>query len=303
MVNNLTSAKATRIPPEAWKIMVAAYGPDIKKFTQTRKEHYKRLSNENNETSTTRPNMSQPPKRREQYDLSQRQANANLATADEDTSESETEDRRILQTLSVLYPDRQIKMVKTDRKILHNTMTTSSANTVEYCKMIFDTGADTSVIGKGWRILSVYGPPIILVGFDSKHARKKDLRLCTAETILEHPSGSKHLIRIHQAVFNPTATSTLLSEYQLNEHGCKIDTKPKHHTYSNGEKGTQSFTLPEDGKPWRFDIDSCLMTRPHRLPTWEESDSLEAVDITSLSQWNPGDHEYQDSRYHKPILK
>ena len=297
MVHNLVTSKTTSIPPEAWKIMVAAYGPDVKKFTQARKEHHEKLKKDTPDTSSTaRPNMNQPPIRREQYDLSQRQASANLATSNEDSeSESENEDRRILQTLSVLYPDRQINMVKTNRNILHNTISTSSANTIEYHKLIFDTGADTSVIGKGWRILQFYGPSISLIGFDSKHARKKDLRLCTAETIVEHPSGSKHLVRIHQAVYNPTATSTLLSEYQLSEFGCKIDTKPKYHTYPNGEQGSQSFTLPESSKSWIFDIDSCLMTLPHRMPSWEESETLEPEDITSMAQWNPGDHESQDN--------
>ena len=33
----------------------------------------------------------------------------------------------------------------------------------------------------------------------------KDLSICTADTILEHPHHGKLLIRIHQAVHNPSA--------------------------------------------------------------------------------------------------
>ena len=40
-------------------------------------------------------------------------------------------------------------------------------------RLIFDTGADTSIIGKGWEVTHYYGRPINLVGFDAQHARKK----------------------------------------------------------------------------------------------------------------------------------
>ena len=118
------------------------------------------------------------------------------------------------------------------------------ANTVHYNRLIFDNGADTSVSGRGWEIDSYYGPKINLVGFDSQWAKKKDLSICTADTILEHPHHGKLLIRIHKAVHNPSAQDTLLLEYQLSEKGCMIDSKPPHHQYPNGTFGTQSFPYP-----------------------------------------------------------
>ena len=135
----------------------------------------------------------------------------------------------------------------------------------------------------------MYGPPISLVGFDSIHARKINLRICTAETILEHPQEGKFLLRIHEAVHNPSAEDTLLSEFQLAEAGCKVDSKPTTHTYPNGSKGTQSFKLPKGDTLWHLNIDLCLITLPHRLPTPEERETLETFDITTPRAWEPKD--------------
>ena len=168
--------------------------------------------------------------------------------------------------------------------------------------MIFDTGADTCVVGKGWRITHYYGPTISLAGFDSKHARKRDLRICTAETILEHPSGNKYLIRIHQAVHNPSSKDSLLSEYQQSEAGCQIDSKPVNHCFPDGTMGTQPFKLPGVEDVFKLDIDSCLVTLPHREPTLEESETLDPINITNLNNWEPSEYNNKQAIIQKTIV-
>ena len=163
-------------------------------------------------------------------------------------------------------------------------------NTTKYYRLIFDTGADTCVVGKGWDVTHGYGLPISLVGFNSTHARKKDLRICTAQIVIEHPEAGRFLISIHQAVHNPDAHDTLLSEYQLSEAGCKVDSKPIFHTFPNGGKGTQSLVLPKRNEILRLNIDSCLVIYPHQLPTPDEVASLDLINITSLADWDPDEY-------------
>ena len=102
------------------------------------------------------------------------------------------------------------------------------------------------------------------MGFDSQWAKKKDQSICTANTNLEHPHHGKLLVRIHQAVHNPSAQDTLLLEYQLSQKGCMIDCKPPHHQYPNGTFRTQSFRIPDQPHTLKLDITSCLVTLPHR---------------------------------------
>ena len=99
-------------------------------------------------------------------------------------------------------------------------------------------------------------------------------------------SSKGHYLAVH----NPNAQNTLLSEYQLSEYGCLIDTKPTHHKYPNGQFGTQSFKLPTGDHLWKLDIDNCLMTLPHRAPDLEELEVLDPQPITGEHSWQPSDH-------------
>ena len=237
-----------------------------------------------------RPNENTPPIAPRQY---QKTAQANLTVQEYYSSDDESEDsfpgdelqqaREAMAEMSELY--RSANVVR--RAYLG---TTNMINTTKYRRLIFDTGADTCVVGKGWDVTHVYGLPISLVGFDSTHARKKDLRICTAQTIIEHPEAGRFLIRVHQAVHNPDAEDSLMSEYQLSEAGCKVDSKPTFHKYPNGEKGSQSLLLPNREEIFRLNIDACLMTYPHRLPTSKDLAELDPIDITSLAAWEPSDY-------------
>ena len=153
--------------------------------------------------------------------------------------------------------------------------------------MIIDSGAETSVIGAGWKITHYYGRTVNLVGFDSEYARKKNLSLVSAETVVVHPTEGPHLLRIHQAVYNPTAKCTLLSEYQLSEAGCSIDAKHTKHKYLNGEAGTQCIKFPNSSLRWKLDINSCLFSLRNRGPSLEESQTLPPIDITKFKEWDP----------------
>ena len=88
----------------------------------------------------------------------------------------------------------------------------------------------------------------------------------------------------------------MLSEYQLSEAGCKVDSKPIFHTFPNGGKGTQSLILPKRDEIFKHNIDSCLVTYPHRLPTPEEVASLHPIDITSLADWDLDEYTVHSER-------
>ena len=102
--------------------------------------------------------------------------------SDSDSSDSSLQEQQHmlsrLATFNSMYMDRNINMVSQG--------TTSLVNTTEYYNLIFDTGADTSVIGKGWHVTQYYGSKVNLVGFNETNVRKRDLKICTAVTIIEH---------------------------------------------------------------------------------------------------------------------
>ena len=117
-------------------------------------------------THEGRPNENIPPVAPRQY---QKSATANLAlleeSGSEDSDESDDENQELKQaraamaTLSGLY--RSACMVR--RAQIGTTGSTTLVNTTKYHRLIFDTGADTCVVGKGWDGTHVYGLPISMI--------------------------------------------------------------------------------------------------------------------------------------------
>ena len=93
-----------------------------------------------------RPNHNSPPNTRTQYP-SNNTARANTAQVqeDENSDSSDKEDKRkVYASLQKFCNERFVKIT---RKV--HSGTTTLPNTVHYNRLIFDSGADTSVIGRG----------------------------------------------------------------------------------------------------------------------------------------------------------
>ena len=157
-----------------------------------------------------------------------------------------------------------------------------------------DSGADSSVIGKGWYIEHhVMGPDgkpkhANLIGFN-KHLSKRGLPVVCALAIVE-VGTTKHLLRIHQAVYNEKADLTLLSDFQIKENGWIIDsTSRRHKSYNPDGQGHQQMQN-DDGVIIPFSVRSCLMTFRIRSPTDAEMETMIPVDLTSEAPWDPTLH-------------
>ena len=131
------------IPREAWKLMIKAYGKDISKFLDARKEA-ERAQKDPKSDSVPRANSNQPPiLRKKQYDSLPADVKAllveQICVEDDDNDDTPSEnldessvdsspdtdrktmavlsdtDRQILQTLQGLYsPDRHINMARSE---------------------------------------------------------------------------------------------------------------------------------------------------------------------------------------------
>jgi hypothetical protein len=66
-----------------------------------------------------------------------------------------------------------------------------------YC--ISNVGADTTIFGDGWVVIGFSHRRANLIGFDRKAAKKKNLPICLAITIVKTPNG-KVLLKAHEGV-------------------------------------------------------------------------------------------------------
>ena len=93
-----------------------------------------------------------------------------------------------------------------------------------------DSGADTTVLGnRGWRILKFHPfRSANLIGFDDS-ARKHSLQIVTGATVVRLISGQEVIIVANQSVHNPTASTTLIAEFQVRHNGIIWDPIPETH--------------------------------------------------------------------------
>jgi hypothetical protein len=70
---------------------------------------------------------------------------------------------------------------------------------------ILDGGADTSILGKGWEILSIHSSRRAnVVGFDHEIAVKQNLPIVSAISALDLPKGQSVLLVVHEGIYNET---------------------------------------------------------------------------------------------------
>jgi hypothetical protein len=199
-----------------------------------------------------------------------------------DESETETDDEeQALSSASTnlsIATTRVVNMaatVRTGTRDVHieerlgmnmRVLLTSMTPCTFYC--ISDVGADTTIFGDGWVVIGFSRRRANLIGFDHKAAKKKNLPICSAVTIVKMPNG-KVLLKAHEGVQNKGSPISLLSEYQTRDHGCVVDSVHRGHRKDwDGNYGTQSFQ-PTADIIIPLSLCKALMTFPIREPTPE----------------------------------
>ena len=74
-----------------------------------------------------------------------------------------------------------------------------------------------------------------IIDCDSDRSKKTRLSVVVAVTSVDISDGSSVLLRISDAAYNPNLMHYLLSKFELQEKGCKINSKVKRH------EGLQKF--------------------------------------------------------------
>jgi len=108
---------------------------------------------------------------------------------------------------------------------------------------ILDGGVDSCVLGANAEVVSHTGRYATLVGYDPKHTRSKRIPIVTAYLKVKAHNGIPVLLKINEAVCNAGSPVTLLSEYQIRNHGYVVDLVATKHKSSLNTYGTQRMVL------------------------------------------------------------
>ncbi len=288
------------IPAEAWNLLP----DDVKRLVYKARESAASQTPKKEDSNPKQPNgtSTRSSGMPSQYNKPTQYSKANQATKEsqeqggvtEEQMESFLEDAgTFAETLEDLS-NAQYKSIGHTR-IVHVSKTDS---TISHCfnsmdipdhkhLAILDDGADTCVIGKGWTIVATHPTrKAHVLGFDSDIARKHNLSIVSAITAVDLPQDKVALIQVHEAVYNPSAAHSLLSEFQLREYGTIVDSVPIRHG------GKQRMIVDEQEIP--LGVRSCMVHFKHRLPSEAEFNKASLSNpplVFNLTQgevpWNP----------------
>jgi hypothetical protein len=150
---------------------------------------------------------------------------------------------------------------------------------------ILDGGADSCVLGKGWKLLTSQDSRRANVfGFDHEDSVKRNLPIVSAITAVDLPDGLSILLPVLEAIYNDTGNRILLSEFQLRELGVQIDSTCHRHG------GTQQMVIRDNSESLvvPLELSSCMVNFKHRLLNDEEVMSLKQYCLTRGEYpWNP----------------
>jgi hypothetical protein len=162
---------------------------------------------------------------------------------------------------------------------------------------VSDGGADTWILGNGWRILAKTRRSTNVVGFDSNYAKKRNLPIVVGCAVTTDIKGRDILLVVFEGVANIDSPVSLLGEFQTREAGNIVDSVATSHHHWDGMPGNQGMklrvpfadnTLKETIVP--FHIQQALMVFHHRPPTDEELTTLPRFLMTPRDPWIPLGH-------------
>ena len=111
--------------------------------------------------------------------------------------------------------------------------------------LISDSGADSCCLGKQCHPVSYTGRHAILVGYNPEQTRSGKVPIVSAYIKVMSQMNIPIVLYVHEAPYMSDSDVTLLSEYQIREHGIVIDSVSKRHKSVNGTFGTQRMILSE----------------------------------------------------------
>ena len=173
------------------------------------------------------------------------------ACADDDVRDSDgsTDDdvmKNVFHTYQMDSSDDSDSSEHSDLEVKANLETVINYSHASSYFAISDGGADSCVLGTHAEVISHTGRYATLVGYDPKTTKSKRIPIVTAFLKVRAHNGIPVLLKINEAVYNEGCPVTLLSEYQIREHGFVIDSVATKHLKAPGIHGQQRLVLNED---------------------------------------------------------
>jgi Reverse transcriptase (RNA-dependent DNA polymerase) len=168
-----------------------------------------------------------------------------------------------------------------------------------------DGGADACVIGKNAHIIGYSGRHANLLAYDLTHPSKR-VPIGDAYVKVLAQNGIPVFLRINDGPIVPDNPVTLISEYQVRDHGFIVDSVSKYHKLSPTSYGTQRLVLndvlyvPFENRGGIMGMSLLPISDDDYLEDGEPR--FDVFEITAPGPWRPFRHKNDNHRKDDPSL-
>ena len=191
-------------------------------------------------------------------------------------------------------PRQRVRIAATDVKAYYPTE-------VEAGLFEEDSHADTTLLGKGWRVVQTR-PYTTSVGGFSDDLNDITLNVVDAITVARTDQDDEVLLRVNWGLHKPDEAHSLMGTFQVRDSGTVVETTPTQHD----PKSRFALVLNDkDGEEIRvkFGLRGVSAGFAIRTPTDEDMERLkdDTYEITSQVKWDPSSNDH--GRTKKPLRK
>ena len=186
---------------------------------------------------------------------------------------------------------RQSAITSTNRRRIGDTRSIQSARYKESSdlsavgRVESDSHADTVCAGAQFRKLSGTGVVCEVGGFGEGLGSFQDVEISTTCTAWDSPEGETYILVYGQSLFFGDALEvSLVPPNQLRSNGLVVDDVPKQFTKGRSLHG---IYVPEKNLTIPFSLRGMMSYIPVRLPSEEEMERCQRIQMTSEEDWRP----------------
>jgi hypothetical protein len=157
---------------------------------------------------------------------------------------------------------------------------------ITYERTELDSRADTCCVGASARVIEYTGRHCQVHAFNPRYKPLTKVPIVKAVTAYDTNDGEVLILCMNQALyFGDEMPNTLLNPNQLRSHGVIVDDCPIH--LSPDKRSTHSLYFPDEQVRLPLELHGCISYLPTRLPTMDEINRCQWLELTSDTDWDP----------------
>jgi hypothetical protein len=166
------------------------------------------------------------------------------------------------------------------------------ASSVVQNKLELDSHADTCCAGANTAVLEYTGEKVNVAPFSGTYKPMADIPIATVGTVWEDPkSGDTRLLVLNETLyFGDKMAETLVCPNQLRANGLIVSEVP----VQFDDKSRHSIYIPKHELDLPLRLEGVISFLNTRKPTKEEIATLDRVELTSATKWEPYSEEFAE---------